>query len=110
MSKVLYCWLLLQIHAFRERRALSFTLNGTKTAVNKLHLMANIVVVVIVGCIWILILGFAPTHFFVFISSQLLLVTFVFGNTLKTVFEAIIFLFVTHPLMLAIAVKWKESR
>ncbi|KAG1361022.1 Mechanosensitive ion channel protein 6 [Cocos nucifera] len=85
------------IHAFRERRALSFTLNDTKTAVNKLHLMANIVVIVIVGCIWILILGFAPTHFFVFISSQLLLVTFVFGNTLKTVFEAIIFLFVTHP-------------
>ncbi|XP_008781344.1 mechanosensitive ion channel protein 6 [Phoenix dactylifera] len=85
------------IHAFRERRALSFTLNDTKTAVNKLHLMANIVVVVIVGCIWLLILGFAPTQFFVFISSQLLLVTFVFGNTLKTVFEAIIFLFVTHP-------------
>ncbi|KAL6011814.1 hypothetical protein ACLOJK_002280 [Asimina triloba] len=58
------------VEVFRERRALSLTLNDTKTAVNKLHQMINVVVV---------------------------LVTFMFGNTAKMIFEAIIFLFVMHP-------------
>lgn len=85
------------VNAFRERRALALSLNDTKTAVNKLHQMLNIFVGIIVVVIWLLILKVATTHFFVFISSQLLLVVFVFGNTCKTTFEAIIFLFVMHP-------------
>ncbi|KAG9441754.1 hypothetical protein H6P81_017608 [Aristolochia fimbriata] len=85
------------IGAFRERRALSLTLNDTKTAVNKLHQMINIVVGIIIVVIWLLILGIATTHLLVFISSQVLLVVFIFGNTCKTIFEAIIFLFVMHP-------------
>ncbi|KAJ0967907.1 hypothetical protein J5N97_024824 [Dioscorea zingiberensis] len=85
------------VNAFRERRALSLTLNDTKTAVNKLHQMANVVVGIIVFGLWLLILGIATTHFFVLISSQVLLAVFMFGNTLKTTFEAIIFLFVMHP-------------
>ncbi|KAH7663326.1 hypothetical protein IHE45_14G046000 [Dioscorea alata] len=85
------------INAFRERRALSLTLNDTKTAVNKLHQMANVVVAIIVLGIWLLVLNIATTHFFVLISSQALVAVFMFGNTLKMVFEAIIFLFVMHP-------------
>ena len=73
------------------------SLNDTKTAVNKLHRMLNIVVGIIIVVIWLLILKVATTHFFIFMSSQLLLVVFVFGNTCKTTFEAIIFLFVMHP-------------
>ncbi|XP_010918162.1 mechanosensitive ion channel protein 6-like [Elaeis guineensis] len=85
------------INAFRERRALSLTLNDTKTAVNKLHQMANVVVGIIVFALWLIILGVATTHFFYLISSQVLVAVFIFGNTLKMVFEAIIFLFVMHP-------------
>ncbi|XP_068645122.1 mechanosensitive ion channel protein 6-like [Aristolochia californica] len=85
------------IGAFRERRALSLTLNDTKTAVNKLHQMVNIVVGIVIAIIWLLILGIATTHLLVLISSQLLLVVFIFGNTCKTIFEAIIFVFVMHP-------------
>ncbi|CAA7410772.1 unnamed protein product [Spirodela intermedia] len=85
------------VNAFRERRALSLTLNDTKTAVNKLHQMVNVVVAIVVVVIWLLILGIATTHFLVLISSQLLLVAFIFGNTCKTTFEAIVFLFVMHP-------------
>ncbi|KAM0893512.1 hypothetical protein ACQ4PT_025066 [Festuca glaucescens] len=85
------------VNAFRERKALALTLNDTKTAVNKLSLMGNVVVGLIVSVLWLLILGIATTHFFVFVSSQLLVVVFVFGNTMKTIFEAIIFLFVMHP-------------
>ncbi|KAG0462145.1 hypothetical protein HPP92_020621 [Vanilla planifolia] len=85
------------VDAFRERRALSLTLNDTKTAVNKLHQIANVIVVVIVIAIWLLILNITTTHFFVFLSSQILLLAFVFGNTFKTTFEAMIFLFIMHP-------------
>ncbi|KAF7090374.1 hypothetical protein CFC21_093132 [Triticum aestivum] len=85
------------VNAFRERKALALTLNDTKTAVNKLNQMCNVVVGLIVSALWLLILGIATTHFFVFISSQLLVAVFVFGNTMKTIFEAIIFLFVMHP-------------
>ncbi|KAG2660430.1 hypothetical protein PVAP13_1KG437700 [Panicum virgatum] len=85
------------VNAFRERKALALTLNDTKTAVNKLNQMANVVVGIVVFALWLFILGIATTHFFVFLSSQILLTVFVFGNTLKTVFEAIVFLFMMHP-------------
>lgn len=86
-----------QVHAFRERKALAFSLNDTKTAVDELHNLLNILVTIIITIISLLILGVKVVHFLVFISSQLLLVVFIFGNTCKTVFEAIIFLFVMHP-------------
>ncbi|MBA0822818.1 hypothetical protein Goarm_019598 [Gossypium armourianum] len=85
------------VNAFRERRALAFTLNDTKTAVNRLHHIVDVVVGIIIVIIWLLILEIATSKVLVFFSSQLLLVAFVFGNTCKTVFEGIIFLFVMHP-------------
>ncbi|KAL8126386.1 mechanosensitive ion channel protein 6-like [Apium graveolens] len=85
------------VNTFRERRALVLSLNDTKKAVNKLHQMLNIFVGLVIAGIWLLILKVASTHFFVLLSSQLLLVVFVFGNTCKTMFEGIIFLFVMHP-------------
>ncbi|KAA8537461.1 hypothetical protein F0562_026852 [Nyssa sinensis] len=93
-KRVLKNWVL---NVFRERRALALSLNDTKTAVNKLHQMLNVLMGVIIVVIWLLILKVATTHFFIFLSSQLLLVVFMFGNTCKTTFEAIIFLFVMHP-------------
>ncbi|XP_030461426.1 mechanosensitive ion channel protein 6-like [Syzygium oleosum] len=85
------------VNAFRERRALALTLNDTKTAVNKLHRMVNVIVGIVILIIWLLILGIATSKFLLFLSSQLVLVAFIFGNTCKTIFEAIIFLFVMHP-------------
>ncbi|KAL4342617.1 hypothetical protein GQ457_08G006540 [Hibiscus cannabinus] len=93
-KKALKNWV---VNAFRERRALALTLNDTKTAVNRLHRMVDVLVGIIIAVIWLLILEIASSKVLVFISSQLLLVAFVFGNTCKTVFEAIIFLFVMHP-------------
>lgn len=85
------------VSVFRERKALALSLNDTKTAVDELHHMLNVVVSIIILVIWLIILGVAVTHFLVIISSQLLLVVFIFGNTCKTIFESIIFLFVMHP-------------
>ncbi|KAH9619617.1 hypothetical protein KSS87_007945 [Heliosperma pusillum] len=85
------------VNVFRDRRALALSLNDTKTAVNKLHHLVNILVGIAVIIIWLLIMGVPVTHFFVFVSSQILVLAFMFGNTCKTTFEAIVFLFFMHP-------------
>ncbi|KAK1563679.1 hypothetical protein Q3G72_031081 [Acer saccharum] len=43
------------------------------------------------------IVGIATSKFLLFVSSQLVVVAFIVGNSCKTVFEAIIFLFVMQP-------------
>ncbi|PSS12131.1 Mechanosensitive ion channel protein [Actinidia chinensis var. chinensis] len=80
-----------------KRGSKLMTLNGTKTAVNKLHQMVNVVVSIIILVACLLILGIATSKFLLFISSQIVAMAFVFGSTCKTVFEAVIFLFVMHP-------------
>ncbi|KAI4979432.1 hypothetical protein ZWY2020_016185 [Hordeum vulgare] len=85
------------VNAFRERKALALTLNDTKIAVSKLNQMTNVVGGIIVFVLWLLILGIATTNFLVFLSSPFLVAIIVFGDTLKAIFEAIVFLFVMHP-------------
>ncbi|XP_030445428.2 mechanosensitive ion channel protein 6-like [Syzygium oleosum] len=85
------------VNAFRERRALALSLNDIKTAVDKLHKMLNVVIAFIIVIICLAILQVDVTHFLIVISSQLLVMAFVFGNTCKTIFEAIVYLFVIHP-------------
>ncbi|KGN43281.1 mechanosensitive ion channel protein 6 isoform X1 [Cucumis sativus] len=85
------------VNAFRERRALALTLNDTKTAVDKLHHMVNVIFGILILILWLIVLGIASSKFFIFLSSQIVVVAFIFGNTCKTIFEAIIFLFVMHP-------------
>lgn len=85
------------VKAYQDRKSLAHSLNDTKTAVNQLHKLANVLVIIIIIIITLLLMGFATTQVLVFISSQLLLVGFMFGNACKTGFEAIIFVFVTHP-------------
>ncbi|KAK1370626.1 Mechanosensitive ion channel protein [Heracleum sosnowskyi] len=54
-------------------------------------------VIVIITLVWLLLVEIATTKVLVFLSSQLVAAAFLFGNTCKTIFEAIIFVFVMHP-------------
>ncbi|MED6173978.1 hypothetical protein PIB30_064684 [Stylosanthes scabra] len=92
--KSLKNWL---VKVYQERQSLVHSLNDTKTAVDDLNLLASVVMAIVIIIVWLLIMGFLTTHVLLFISSQLLLAVFIFGNTAKTVFEAIIFVFVRHP-------------
>lgn len=85
------------VNAVRERRALALTLDDTKTAVNTLHQMVNVLVGIIIAITCLLILGILTSEFLLFISSQVIVAAFIFGNSCKTVFESIIFLFIIHP-------------
>ncbi|KAH7278985.1 hypothetical protein KP509_38G068100 [Ceratopteris richardii] len=93
-KKALKNWV---VNICQERRALASSLNDTKTAVKDLHRMVTAVVIIIIIVVSLFVLGIATTHALLFITSQLLLVGFIFSNTVKQTFEAVIFLFVMHP-------------
>ena len=83
--------------SYLDRKSLALTLNDTKTAVNQLQKLAATIVIILILIISLILMGIATTQILVFISSQLLVVVFMFGNTCKMAFEAIIFVFVMHP-------------
>ncbi|KAJ0981188.1 hypothetical protein J5N97_009443 [Dioscorea zingiberensis] len=85
------------VKAYLDRKSLAHSLNDSKTAVNQLHKLATAIVIVVNIVITLLLMGFATTQVLVFLSSQVFLVVFMFGNTCKMAFEAIIFVFVMHP-------------
>ncbi|XVE97921.1 hypothetical protein REPUB_Repub03eG0060600 [Reevesia pubescens] len=92
--KTLKNWL---VNVYLERKSLAHSLNDTKTAIEELNKLVSVLLLVVIIIVWLLMMGFLTTQILVFISSQLLLVAFMFGNTAKVVFEAIIFVFVMHP-------------
>ncbi|KAJ0981182.1 hypothetical protein J5N97_009437 [Dioscorea zingiberensis] len=85
------------VKCYLDRKSLAHSLNDTKTAVKQLDKLAAALVIVIIIIITMLLMGFATTQVLVFLSSQVLVVVFMFGNTCKMAFEAIIFVFVMHP-------------
>ncbi|KAK9697292.1 hypothetical protein RND81_08G027900 [Saponaria officinalis] len=85
------------VNAYLERKSLAHSLNDTRTAVKQLNSIASGMIWVVVVIVWNLMMGFLTTKILVFITSQLLLVAFMFGDTVKSVFEAIIFVFIMHP-------------
>ncbi|KAK6162024.1 hypothetical protein DH2020_001865 [Rehmannia glutinosa] len=86
-----------EVKVYKGRKALAHALTDTKTAVKQLNKLVTGVLIVIMIIVWLLLTGIATTKVLVFLSSQLVLVAFMFGNTCKTIFEAIIFVFVMHP-------------
>jgi mechanosensitive ion channel protein 4/5/6/7/8/9/10 len=86
-----------QLKVYQERKALAHALSDTKTAVKQLNKLVTGVLVVVTIVVWLLLMEIATTKVLVFLSSQLVLAAFMFGNTCKNIFEAIIFVFVMHP-------------
>jgi small-conductance mechanosensitive channel len=83
---------------FRERRALATSLKDASSAVQKLDGVLLGVALVIMIFIWLLIFNgdntvanIAPLSTFVVGFS------FIFGNSAKTLFESMVFIFATHP-------------
>lgn len=86
-----------KVEAFKERRYILCSLNDAKTAVEELHRLMNVLVSLLILILWLFLFEIQISHLLVLVSSQLLVMGFIFGNTCRTVFEAIIFLFIMHP-------------
>ncbi|CAN6582967.1 unnamed protein product [Malus baccata var. baccata] len=85
------------VKVYNGRKALAHSLNDTKTAVRQLNKLVTGILVVITIVVWLLLMEIATTKVLVLLSSQLVVAAFMFGNTCKNIFEAIIFVFVMHP-------------
>ncbi|PRQ28022.1 putative mechanosensitive ion channel MscS, LSM domain-containing protein [Rosa chinensis] len=85
------------VNVYRERNALACSMTDTKTVLKQFEKFFTSLVIVITIVVWLLLVGIASTNLVVFLSTQFLLAAFIFGNTCKNVFEAIVFMFVTHP-------------
>ncbi|KAF9307351.1 hypothetical protein BGZ74_005791 [Mortierella antarctica] len=84
-------------YIYKERKDLHTSLRDLSQAVGKL----DIIFLTIVTVVWLLIIlsifGTSVVQNMLSIGSFLVALSFVFGNSLKTLFENIIFLFITHP-------------
>ncbi|KAK9060604.1 hypothetical protein SSX86_021310 [Deinandra increscens subsp. villosa] len=85
------------VKVYNGRKALAHALSDTKTAVKQLDKLVTVVLFVIMLVVWLLLTEIATTKVLVLLSSQLVVAAFIFGNTCKTIFEAIVFVFIMHP-------------
>ncbi|KAF9425589.1 hypothetical protein BGZ94_007395 [Podila epigama] len=84
-------------YVYKERKDLYTSLRDLSQAVGKL----DIIFLTIVAVVWLLIIlsifGTSVVQNMLSIGSFLVALSFVFGNSLRTLFENIVFLFITHP-------------
>ncbi|XP_050220241.1 mechanosensitive ion channel protein 10-like [Mercurialis annua] len=85
------------VKVYKGRKALAHALGDTKTAVIQLNKLVTGILIIVTFIVWLLLMEIATTKVLVLLSSQLVVVAIIFGNTCKTIFEAIIFVFVMHP-------------
>ncbi|BBH02131.1 beta-hexosaminidase 1 [Prunus dulcis] len=74
--KALKTWL---VNVYLERKSLAHSLNDTKTAIEELNRLASGLLLLVILIVWLLLMGLLTTNILAFISSQLLLVVFVYG-------------------------------
>ncbi|XP_058002341.1 mechanosensitive ion channel protein 10-like [Hevea brasiliensis] len=86
-----------KVDVYIQRDSLNRTLKYTKTAIDELNMIASIIALVAIFIVWLIFMEILTTKMLVFVMTQLAFLAFMFGNTAKTVFEAIIFVFVMHP-------------
>ncbi|KAL3622863.1 hypothetical protein CASFOL_033278 [Castilleja foliolosa] len=85
------------VKAYNERKCLAVSLKDAKTAIEELNKIASVIILILIIIIWLLLMEITTTTVLVFISSQLLLAVFMFGNSLRSMFESVIFVFAVHP-------------
>ncbi|KAL0088603.1 Mechanosensitive ion channel-domain-containing protein [Phycomyces blakesleeanus] len=85
------------LEIYRERKALSQSIRDTSQALGKVDAMLFIVSSIATIFVCLAVFQVDIWQSLVPLGSFLLALTFVFGNTCKTIFESVLFLFVTHP-------------
>ncbi|KAF9434471.1 hypothetical protein BGZ76_007960 [Entomortierella beljakovae] len=84
-------------YVYKERKDLHTSLRDLSQAVGKLDMIFLTIVFIVWLLIVLSIFGKDVVKNMLSIGSFLLALSFVFGNSLKILFENIVFLFITHP-------------
>ncbi|GKV51500.1 hypothetical protein SLEP1_g58145 [Rubroshorea leprosula] len=82
---------------YSECKSLECSLRNTRRGMVALDKLATGIVLILTCIMWLLMLKLLSGKAVALILSQLFVLTFVFGDTCKKIFEGIVFVFVTHP-------------
>ncbi|EOX97577.1 Mechanosensitive ion channel domain-containing protein [Theobroma cacao] len=85
------------VNIFKERRSIELTRSNSKSIVKKLNWILIFVYFIVTFVRFSLMFKLTTVSNLVFLVSAIFLAGFVFGNTCKIAFEAVIYLFVMHP-------------
>lgn len=77
---------------------LANTLGSAEEVSGCLNKIISCVLIGVTFLMWLLLTGLATTQVIVLIASPLLAASFIFGNSFKTLFEGILFIYLVHPL------------
>jgi mechanosensitive ion channel protein 4/5/6/7/8/9/10 len=81
----------------RERRNIANTLEDTRAVLSTLELLVGCVLHAGAFASYLAIFGVDVGHLLISMSSVAIAFAFVFGNSLRTVYESVVFLFIVHP-------------
>ncbi|KAK9909747.1 hypothetical protein WJX75_006863 [Coccomyxa subellipsoidea] len=82
---------------FRERTNLAIQLKDTKTVVGRLKFVISVILHILFIFFYLTIYNVDIQKVWLLFSSVVLAFAFVFGNSIRQLYEAVIFLFVIHP-------------
>lgn len=85
------------IQVYQERKNLAATLKDTKTVIGRLEYLIMVTVHLCFIFFYLLIFRVNVNKVWLTVSSVLLGLSFIFGNSIRNVFESVVFLFVVHP-------------
>lgn len=85
------------VQVFRRRKQLTAALSDTGSIVGTLHCILVVVLQTIFIFLYLLIWHVDVARVWVTFSSIILAFTFIFGNSIRTAYENMMFLFVVHP-------------
>ncbi|KAG2500887.1 hypothetical protein HYH03_001647 [Edaphochlamys debaryana] len=85
------------VRIYKERKKLALTLQDTRTVVAKLELIVGVALHVLCAFFYLVIWQVNVRELWLSISSITLAFVFVFGNSVRSIYEAVLFLFVVHP-------------
>lgn len=95
--------------ACRERRDVATTLQNTEVVLNTLESLIGGIMHICGIFAYLAIFGVDVTHLVLSLSSMALTFAFVFGNSLRTIYESAVFLFVVRPYKVGDAI-WYEDK
>ena len=81
----------------RERRDVAVTLANTEVVLSNLTMLVGAILHVSAIFAYLAIFGVDVTHLVISLSSMTLAFAFIFGNTLRTTYESVVFLFAARP-------------
>jgi uncharacterized membrane protein len=81
----------------RERRNVAKTLTDARAVLGTLELLVGCILHTVATAAYLAIFGVAVGHLLLSLSSVAIAFAFVFGNSMRTIYESVVFLFIVHP-------------